>query len=70
MKVKNPNRAAAKHPAVEANRSAVLAIINARADESTDFAELRAAMPAARRAELTDGVLHAICNEAGLIVEP
>lgn len=68
MKVKNPIRAA-KNQAIEANRAAVLAFINARAEESTDFAELRAAMPAARRAELTDGVLHAICLEAGLTVE-
>lgn len=70
MKVKNPNKATAKAPAIEANRAAVLAFINARADEETDFADIRAAMPAPRRAEITDGVIHAICNDAGLTVEP
>lgn len=47
----------------------VIAAIAKAQTETVDFEAIRAAMPAAKRAELTDGVIHQICLDAGLMVE-
>lgn len=69
MKVKNPSNPA-KPAAVTANRAAVQAFIAGQTGEKIEFDDIRASFAAGKRAELTDGVLHAICMDLGLSVEP
>lgn len=54
---------------VEKHRAAVLAFIE-RQSGDVEFSAVRAAFPAAVRQEMTDGLIHQICLDAGLTVEP
>lgn len=55
--------------AIEQHRAAVLAYIDAQSGEAIEFADVRASFPAAKRKELTDGLIHQICLDAGMTVE-
>lgn len=54
----------------DAMKKQVVDYIEAQPRQKVEFEDIRAAMPAATRAEFTDGTIHAICLEAGLTVEP
>lgn len=69
MKAKNPKAEATAKAANDLLRAGVLAIIENSPSAEVDFDAIRAATPAAKRAEIPDGVIHQICLEAGVSVQ-
>lgn len=70
MKAINPAFVKKADAKADAMKKQVVDFITAQAGQKVDFDDIRAAMPAATRAEFTDGAIHAMCNDAGLTVEP
>lgn len=68
MKIKNPKQEATEKTKVDKHRAAILAFITASEAAAIDFADVRASFPVGQRAEVTDGVIHQACIDAGLTV--
>lgn len=69
MKAKNPKAETTAKAANDLLRAGVLAIIENSGLDAVDFEAIRSATPAAKRAEIPDGVIHQICLDAGLTVQ-
>lgn len=70
MRILNP--AALRSPLTETDRADFAAALAGplAAVEAPTFAEVRAALPSARRARWTDGMIHQAALDAGMKVEP
>lgn len=51
-------------------KTALQAFVAANGNPYVDFAAIRAAFPVGERAALTDGVIHQMCVDLGVKVEP
>lgn len=67
MKIRNPG---AGSPVTGTDRADFQAILDSFAGQATvTFEEIRAALPAGKRARATDGLIHAVALELGATVE-
>lgn len=72
MRVRNPNVAPAVSPVIQVDKDDLTAAFAGAlaANRAPTFMEIRAALPAARRARFTDGMIHQVALDLGLKVEP
>lgn len=68
MKIKNPLYVSPIVAKIAARKGAVQTFLAAQNTETIDFATIRAALPAAERADWTDGMIAQLAQDLGLTV--